>query len=189
MQIEDITFTLKDGRSALIRSPREDDAQAVLEALRKVSGETDFLTRYPEEWEGFTVEREKALFEQINRSDNETMLLCLVEGRLAGNCQISWSSKRKMKHRASVGIFLCREYWNLGIGTVMFEEMIRIAQARPEVLQMELEFIEGNSRARALYEKMGFRITGMHPNAIRLKDGSFRNEYQMIREMAGRRAE
>ena len=42
MQIEDITFTLKDGRSALIRSPREDDAQAVLEALRKVSGETDF---------------------------------------------------------------------------------------------------------------------------------------------------
>ena len=49
MQIEDITFTLKDGRSALIRSPREDDAQAVLEALRKVSGETDFLTRYPEE--------------------------------------------------------------------------------------------------------------------------------------------
>ncbi|MBO4211165.1 MAG: GNAT family N-acetyltransferase [Oscillospiraceae bacterium] len=186
MQIEDITFTLKDGRSALIRSPREDDAQAVLEALRKVSGETDFLTRYPEEWEGFTVEREKALFEQINRSDNETMLLCLVEGRLAGNCQISWSSKRKMKHRASVGIFLCREYWNLGIGTRLFQELIRIAEANPELLQIELEFIEGNSRARALYEKMGFRITAMRPNAFRLKDGSLHNEYTMIREIKDR---
>ncbi|MBQ1893845.1 MAG: GNAT family N-acetyltransferase, partial [Clostridia bacterium] len=63
----------------------------------------------------------------------------------------------------------------------LFEEMIRIAEANENILQMELEFIEGNSRARALYEKMGFRITGMRPNAIRLKDGTLLNEYTMIR--------
>ena len=38
-------------------------------------------------------------------------------------------------------------------------------------------------RARALYEKMGFRITGVKPNAIRLKDGTLLNEYSMIREI------
>ena len=48
---------------------------------------------------------------------------------------------------------------------------------------MELEFIEGNTRARALYEKMGFRITGVKPNAIRLRDGTLLNEYSMIREI------
>ena len=47
----------------------------------------------------------------------------------------------------------------------------------------ELEFIEGNTRARALYEKMGFRIAGIKPNAIRLKDGTFLNEYYMLREI------
>jgi len=48
---------------------------------------------------------------------------------------------------------------------------------------MELEFVEGNTRARALYEKMGFRITGVNPNAIRLRDGTLLNEYCMIREI------
>ena len=45
-----------------------------------------------------------------------------------------------------------------------------------------MEFVEGNVRARALYEKMGFRITGVRPNAIRLRDGTLLNEYLMIRE-------
>ena len=33
------------------------------------------------------------------------------------------------------------------------------------------------------YEKMGFRITGVNPNAIRLRDGTLLNEYCMIREI------
>ena len=65
----------------------------------------------------------------------------------------------------------------------MFEEMIRVCEAREGVLQIELDFIEGNSRARGLYEKMGFRIVGVRPNAIRLKDGTLLNEYSMIREI------
>ena len=60
----------------------------------------------------------------------------------------------------------------------MFEEMIRLAERREGVMQIELEFVEGNARARYLYEKMGFRITGVHPNAIRLKDGTLLNNYE-----------
>jgi RimJ/RimL family protein N-acetyltransferase len=82
-----------------------------------------------------------------------------------------------------VAIALLKEYWGQGIGTRMFEEMIRIAEENEQILQMELEFIEGNRRARALYEKMGFQITGVRPNAIRLKDGTLLNEYGMIREI------
>jgi len=70
-----------------------------------------------------------------------------------------------------------------GIGTKMFEEMIRLAERREGVMQIELEFVEGNARARYLYEKMGFRITGVHPNAIRLKDGTLLNNYTMIKEL------
>ena len=65
--------------------------------------------------------------------------------------------------------------------------MIQIAEENEHILQMELDFVEGNTRARALYEKMGFRITGIRPNAIRLKNGTLLNEYSMIREV--RRAE
>ena len=82
-----------------------------------------------------------------------------------------------------MAIALISEFWNQGIGTKMFEEMIRLAEARGDILQMELDFVEGNSRARALYEKMGFRITGVKPDALRLKDGTLLNEYMMVRKM------
>ena len=48
---------------------------------------------------------------------------------------------------------------------------------------MELGLIEGNVRARHLYEKMGFRISGVHPNAIRLRDGTMLNEYMMVKTL------
>ena len=151
--------------------------------LRVSSAETEFILRYPEERDCYTPEAEKALFEKLNASDSDAMIACLVEGKVAGNCHVRWSKSLKIRHRASVGIALMSPYWNQGIGTMMFREMIRIAEETPYILQMELDFIEGNSRARALYEKMGFRITGMKPNAIRLKNGTLLNEYSMIREI------
>ena len=183
MIINDITFTMKDGRTALIRSPKDGDIRGMLDYLYISAGETDFILRYPEECGKYTPEGEKALFDRINASDNEAMLVCIVDGKVAGNCQIVWKNSIKTRHRASVAIALLKEYWNQGIGTRLFQELIRIAEENPNILQMELEFIEGNSRARALYEKMGFRITGVHPNAIRLKDGTLLNEYSMIREI------
>ena len=181
MIIQDIEFTLKDGRHALIRSPKDEDIQGMLDYLYISAGETEFILRYPEECSKYTAEAEKALFDRINASDNEAMLVCLVDGKVAGNCQIVWKTGIKTRHRAAVAIALLKAYWNQGIGTRMFREMIRIAEDNPNILQMELDFVEGNTRARALYEKMGFRITGVRPNAIRLKDGTLLNEYSMIR--------
>lgn len=183
MIINDITFTLKDGRTALIRSPREEDIPEMLEYLRLSAEETEFLIRYPEECGKYTAEAEKAIFERVNASAHEAWLVCVVDGTVAGNCEISWSNKIKTRHRATVAIALLKAYWNQGIGTRMFREMIRIAEENPNLLQIELAFVEGNTRARALYEKMGFRITGVRPNAIRLKDGTLLNEYEMIREI------
>ena len=183
MIIREIGFTIKDGRTALIRSPKDEDIQGMLDYLYVSAGETEFILRYPEECSKYTAEGEKALFDRINESDNEAMLVCLVDGKVAGNCQIVWNKGMKTRHRAAVAIALLKEYWNQGIGTRMFQEMIRIAEENQNILQMELEFVEGNIRARALYEKMGFRITGVRPNAIRLKDGTLLNEYSMIKEI------
>ena len=183
MLIEDVEFELKDGRKALLRSPLPEDVEGTLEYLVKSAGETEYIVRYPEECSKWTPESEKEIFEQKNASPNEGFIMAIVDGKVAGNCEISFFGGIKTKHRCVVAIALLKEYWNLGIGTRMFEELIRLAEERPEVTQMELLFAEGNSRARALYEKMGFRLAGVHPNALRLKDGTMLNEYLMIREI------
>ena len=183
MIIDEVRFKLRDGREALLRSPKEEDVESTLEYLVVSAGETDFILRYPEECGKYTPEGEKKLFEQKNESPNEAMIMCVVDGKVVGNCEISFFKGMKTKHRASIGIALISEYWDQGIGTKMFEEMIRLAENREDVLQIELEFVEGNARARHLYEKMGFRITGVRPNAIRLKDGTLLNEYTMLKEI------
>ena len=183
MLIPEKEFTLRDGRRAVLRSPREEDIPGMLEYLYISAGETEFILRYPEECGKYTPEGELALFNSINASDSGAMLVCLVEGRVAGNCQIMWKKSMKTRHRAEVAIALLKEYWGQGIGTRLFEEMIALAREKGDTLQLELGFVEGNTRARALYEKMGFRITGVHPNAIRLKDGTMLNEYSMVKQL------
>ncbi|MCR5611634.1 MAG: GNAT family N-acetyltransferase [Clostridiales bacterium] len=183
MKVKDIGFILKDGRRATLRSPRHEDAEGLIEYLRVSAEETEFLLRTPEECVKYTVEGEYKFIDSMNDADNMATLVCEVDGRIVGNCQITWPKHAKTKHRADIGIALISEFWGLGIGSAMFREMEKIAMANENIIQMELEFIEGNTRARALYEKMGFRITGMRPDAIRMRDGSLRNEYTMIKKI------
>ena len=48
MIVKDVRFQLKDGREALLRSPKEEDVESTLEYLFISAGETDYLLRYPE---------------------------------------------------------------------------------------------------------------------------------------------
>ena len=160
MVVNEIWFDMKDGRKALIRSPREEDIPGMLDYLLLSAGETEFILRYPEECGKYTYEGEKALFERLNASQEDAMLVCIVDGKVAGSCQISFHQRLKTKHRASVAIALLHEFWGQGIGTRLFQEMIEIAQRHGGILQMELEFIEGNDRARHLYEKWDSALLG-----------------------------
>ena len=166
-----VRFTLKDGRSAILRSPDPmADAADLVQYLYDTAADTPFVLRMPEEIR-YTVEGEERFLEMVTDSENDCMILCEVDGRIAGNCHLSFYPQIKRRHACTVAIALRKAYWNNGIGTAMFGAMEALARAREGVIQMDLEFIEGNTRARALYENVGFRIVGMLPDAIRQADG------------------
>lgn len=172
---------LKNGTSAVLRSPRPEDAQALLDYMKITSGETPYLLRTPEECT-MTLAQEEAFLANTIRQPFDVMLLCFVEGELAGNCRIVRHNKRKNMHRADVMIALYQKYWNLGIGTAMFREMIALAESWG-LMQLELEVIEGNDRAMRLYRKMGFETVAARPNAIRLPDGTMLKEFIMVKTL------
>ena len=177
------TIELKDGRRAELRAPRpEEDAPAALEVFRRMAGETEFVSNYPEEIR-FTAEGEAAYLKNTVDSPDNMLIVCSVEGVMAGNCQIIFLNTRKTRHRAVAMIGLQKEFWGLGIGTALFEELIAAARHRGGVTQLELEVVEGNERAIALYEKMGFTVMAEHPDAFRLKDGSSRKAIYMRRPL------
>lgn len=187
MTISPITFTLKDGRTATLRCADPEntaDLQGLIDFITTAIKETPYLLRSPEECGRYTLEGEASFVRGNNDDPNALMLLCDVDGKVAGNCDIRFSSAIKTRHRGNIGIALRKEYWNLGIGTAMFKALEDFSRSLPNARQMELEFIEGNSRARALYEKMGFRITGLRPDAIMNADGTLVNEYQMVKKLS-----
>ncbi len=178
-----VTFTLKDGRSAILRSPDPvKDAADLVQYLYDTAADTPFVLRTPEEIR-YTVEGEERFLRSVVESPNDCFIVCEVEGHIAGNCHLSFNTRVKTRHRTEVAIALRKAYWNNGIGTAMFEAMEGLARQREGVTVMELEFIEGNTRARSLYEKMGFRIVGWHPEAIRQVDGTMCALYIMQKKL------
>lgn len=179
MKYESKEIKLKDDLTALLRAPTADDAVELLAYMKTVTGETEYLMRYPEEYT-MTVEDEARILSNLAASETSLMICCEIDGKLVGNCMLRFNECIKTAHRATVAISVLRDFWGLGIATALFEEMSRISKEKG-ILQMELECVEGNNRAKHLYEKMSFATVAEKPNAIRLKDGTMLKEYFMVK--------
>ena len=173
---------LKDGAEAIFRSPKVDDAEKMLDYLRAVSGETDFLMRRADD-EFPDIESEKKWIESGISSENNLKILCEIDGVVAGNCEIMMNSRFRTSHRATLAIAIRKAYWGRGIGTIMFEELEAAARARGGIVQLELECFAVNTRAQALYRKMGFEVDYVHHDALRLSDGTLTDEFGMIKKL------
>ncbi len=182
MVFEERQIVLKDGTPALLRPARADDAPAMIDYLVTTAGETEFIMAYPDERADMTVEQEARYLQGVVESPCQVFIVCEVNGEIAGNCSLSFNPKRKVRHRGYVAIALYKKYWNRGIGTAMFGLMLDIARGW-RLEQLELGYVDGNERGRALYEKMGFVTVGRQPNAFRLADGSSRDEILMVKRL------
>lgn len=175
MILEEKKIILKDGTTAVLKSPDIKDAEAMLTNIKTACGETDFLTRYTEYWDNVSIESEENWIRNMRESENNLVIACYIDGRPVGSCDITFFSSCKNFHRAGLGISITKKYWNLGIGSAMFEALIEAAQNHEGTEIVELDYIEGNDRAKALYEKFGFEIVSIKPNYCKLKDGTYQN--------------
>ena len=180
MIFEEKKIILRNGKEAIFKTPEHNDAERMLDYIKTCCGETEFLTRYPEEWviTPESIEQEREWINGLRASSASLSIGCFCDGIIVGHCVVNFNKDIKVRHRASVAIAIRRDYWRLGIGSYMFTEMIKSAKAC-DIEILELDFIEGNERARALYEKFGFSVVSERPNMFKLKDGSSRKEFYM----------
>lgn len=185
MQLKEKEILLNDHRVCTLRSLESQDAKALIGQLRQVSGETRFMLREAQEIT-MTISQEQAVLQNAREKEDSVMLGVFAGGRLIANCGFSpVSSYQRMRHRASMGISVISEWWNLGIGTAMMQELIALArQAGYE--QLELSVTGANDRARALYQKVGFTECGRIPQAFCYRDGSYDDEVLMIKHLSSK---
>lgn len=166
---------LKDGTTAVLKTPEMKDAEKQLDCIRATTVETEYFSRSIEDWNGFTAENEKEWIRGVRDSKNSLVISCYIDDEIAGNCDITFKTGSKTTHRATVGIAIRKKYWNIGIGTAMFNELIKAANEHDGTEIVDLEFVEGNNRAKALYEKFGFVAVSVKPDFFKQKDGAYQN--------------
>ena len=175
MILEAKTITLKNGRTAILKTPEPGEGEKLLDLIQTCSRETDFLARCPEEWD-MPLEREEAWIKELREAPNALAIACYLDDEVVGNCEFRCHRGIKTRHRASIGISIRRKCWSLGIGSAMFDELIREAR-KYGVAILQLEYIAGNERGRRLYEKYGFRFDG---GEIDVTMGTPNTELRMI---------
>lgn len=163
---------LRNGETIVLRTLKKRDAGAAIFCLRKVSQETRFLLREASEC-GMTLAQEEEIIARKAESPREMLLGAFSGGELIGMAGLNAvGSQRRVCHRASIGVSLVRAHWGKGIGTAMMRALMEQAKAAG-FEQIELEVVDNNERAAALYEKLGFKTVGRLQRAMKYSDGSY----------------
>ena len=156
------TVILKTGEPCTIRTAEGADAAGVLRCFLGTHEETDNMLTLPEECT-MTEEDERAFLEKRAQQTDGAELCAVVNGEIAGTAGFDPVGRHiKIRHRASFGIGILRDYWNRGIGRALTTACIALAK-EAGYRQLELDVVADNAAAIALYESCGFAEYGRNP--------------------------
>lgn len=105
----------------------------------------------------------------------------MVEDKAIGHLDLTGGHLYSSLHRARLGIGVERAYRAQGIGSALLEAAIRWAKAERELSWVDLSVFAHNERARALYERLGFRETGRTLDAYRVHGQSIEDVHMTLR--------
>lgn len=151
----------------IYRKAEKNDAQVIIDYLDKIGSETDNLT-FGEEGIGYTLEEEETAIEKINESENQVMILAFDQDRVVSVANLSSSSRPRMKHFATLGISVLKDYWRQGIATHMMELLMEYAEKNETLEVIRLDVRSDNTHAIHLYEKFGFEKYGVFKEEMKI---------------------
>jgi len=167
------TVKLKDGRTATLDWLKEDDLPDVVDALNSVIREGKFLFLNNEITD---MEEERRWFERSMKA-GVLYLVARVDGKLVGGASIHPFTEKR-SHVAEFGIFVRDGYRNVGLGTALTKEFIKIAKERGfEILQLSV--YATNKRASHVYRKCGYKECGKLSCDVKFLDGTYTDRILM----------
>jgi RimJ/RimL family protein N-acetyltransferase len=170
-------FNAKDGRNVILRTPKWEDLDDLLELINSLIEEGADITmneKVTREQEADWLSRQLAETEKGNRFT----LLAEVEGKVVAN-SVFTKKTGYSEHVGNLGIVIKDGFRDIGIGTEMLKKLIAYAQERGLKL-LRLGVFSTNTRAQHVYEKLGFRECGRIPGEI-YKNGKYVDHISMVK--------
>ncbi len=166
-----LRFDLKDGRVCLLRLAVEDDAEELCQLIPQIEAETDFLNRFPGEFDK-TIEQERSFIGEHAETQGGLFVVGEVSGRIVAVGGVSPQKLRRFMHRREFGLAVLRAFWRQGIGRKLTALIVNWAR-RQGLRKLNLKVVHHNHGAIALYKSFGFVEEGRLTDDVLLADGSF----------------
>ena len=157
------TFETNTGLTLTVREAEKSDASEILSFMKRVGGESDYLS-FGFEGAGADVRKEEEFITRFRSAVNSVLFVGTIDGRIVTVAEFSSYEKSRFSHNANIGISVLKEFWGQGIGSIMMGELIDFGKGTNYVKNIILTVISDNERALALYKKFGFEETGRHKN-------------------------
>ncbi len=169
-------FRTKNQKIIYIREARVEDADRLHAFYKLVTSETEYLITCSDEV--LSSSEERALIKIYEKLFNRLYLIAFHGSDVIATLKIAGSRRKRMAHSGELSIAVKKDYWNQGIGKKLME--IGLSWARNILERVELNVVDINKRAIALYEKLGFNLEGIKKNAVKLSDG-YHDIYMMAK--------
>jgi len=166
----------------VLERARADDAVALHALFVSVLGEGRYFVTEPEEYTS-TVDDQAARIATLSSSDRGALLVARLNRRVVGLVLVETGQLRRQRHVARLEILLEKESRGFGIGRLLMEAVITWATESPRITKLALTVFADNTRARALYEAMGFAVEGHRRGEYRERDGTLRDDLLMARRV------
>lgn len=153
----------------IIRFPGKNDLRIIHAFYNKVVKETEFLSRVTP----VSLREEKKWLDNVLkgvRKGDKIQLLAECNGRVIGSASVERKSEQRRTHTAGFGICILREFTGLGLGKSMMTSIEKEAR-KTDLKILELSVFGKNRIAQNLYKKMGFKVTGKIPHAVKIRKG------------------
>lgn len=158
--------------NVVIREAKASDARQLAKTSRKIGSETDFLIMD----EAGLALPEKLLadqLEKIAKSPDDLLLVAIADEQMIGFASVKTEGHWQTAHVGEIGISILKEFWGLGLGSILMEEILQWSLATKTIQRLELTVQINNARAIKLYEKFDFEKEGQLKKAVKLRNGDF----------------
>ncbi len=92
--------------------------------------------------------------------DDTHLLVAEAEGKVVGIVGLNLMKSPRMRHSATLGISVRREYQGKGVGRKLMEKILDVADNWLMLIRIELGVLEDNEKAMDLYKFFGFEVEG-----------------------------
>lgn len=171
-----------DGPAVRLRIAGAADAKALLALKARLDRETQFMLLEPDERDP-SAEALAGHLDRVSRSGNSVVIVAEDAGELVGYVELAGGQFRRNLGTSHVIIGIVARAGGRGLGTRLMREAERWA-AGHGVHRLELNVMAHNSRAIALYERVGFVTEGRRRECL-LLGGQFRDELYMSKLLPG----